>query len=184
MRRGDWIQTFSGGAFWPLDPMEADVSALDIAAALSKQCRFAGHCRRFYSVAEHSVLIWRVARARGFSLRDQRAALLHDASEAYLVDIPRPVKPGLTNYHEIEDRLMSIIARRFDFKWPLPSSVKELDLAILSDERLQNMAPMAVDGLEWGNTAPPLNVLLQFWAPDKAFGEFVRAAAECGCEDD
>lgn len=86
-RKGDWIQTYTGRQFWPLDPKPEEVCIEDIAHALSQQCRYAGHTIRFYSVAQHSVEI---------ALRVPRAAalwgLLHDAAEAYLVDLPRPVK--------------------------------------------------------------------------------------------
>lgn len=60
-RRGDWMQTYTGRQFWPLDPLPEDVFIEDIAHALSMQCRYAGHVTRFYSVAEHSVLIARCA---------------------------------------------------------------------------------------------------------------------------
>lgn len=112
-RQGDWCQTFTGRQFWPMDPRPEDVCLEDIAHALSLQCRFAGHCREFYSVAEHSV---RVSRAVESVLPDEMApeprrlmllaALLHDASEAYLVDVPRPVKPYLVGYREAESRVM------------------------------------------------------------------------------
>lgn len=107
--RGDWIQTYSGRAFYPLAPYPQDVCIEDIAHALSQLCRFGGHCRRFYSVAEHSVLLSRVV-VPEFQLW----ALLHDASEAYLVDVPRPIKKQLPAYVEAERRVMAAICARFE----------------------------------------------------------------------
>ena len=86
-RVGDWIQTMSGVIFYPLDPRPEEIRIEDIAHALSHQCRFAGHCREFYSVAEHSVRV-----SRELPQEFMLWGLLHDASEAYLVDLPRPIK--------------------------------------------------------------------------------------------
>lgn len=96
-----WMQTYSGKQFWPLAPRVQDVELEDIAHALSNICRFNGHCKRFYSVAEHSLLVLGEVRrmiARGKVTEHPRLlklALLHDAAEAYLGDIIRPVKHGL-----------------------------------------------------------------------------------------
>jgi hypothetical protein len=165
-----WLQTYSGLVFRPLNPDPATIRLRDIAAALSKQCRFAGHCLRFYSVAEHCV---QVARAAPDELK--LTALLHDASEAYLVDIPRPLKPWLTGYAAMEDRLMRVIAERFGIIWPPPAIIKNIDCRILSDERMQNMAMSDIEPLLWGNVEPPLFINLAFWSPDEAYREFVTA---------
>ena len=82
-RRGEWIQTFSGGRFWPLDPRPEDVYIGDIAHALSMKCRYAGHTTFFYSVAEHSVHVCRHAPAE-----HKLWALLHD--EGRQVFLPHP----------------------------------------------------------------------------------------------
>ena len=101
----------------------------DIAHALSNQCRFGGHLPAFYSVAQHSVLC---SQAVGDQYKLQ--ALLHDASEAYLLDIPRPIKQGLSNYKEIEDKLMTLIAEKLGFKYPLDKPVKQIDEKMLQFE--------------------------------------------------
>lgn len=172
-RKGDWIQTFTGGQFWALDPREEEINLIDIAAALSKLCRYGGHCKRFYSVAEHCVLMARMVRP---DLR--REALLHDASEAYLVDIPRPIKGSLGNYVEIEHGLMTVIARKYGFSWPVHAEVKAADNAMLHDEMLQNMAapPARWHQIE----GDPLGVTLQFWSPELAMQQFLLAAHEYG----
>lgn len=171
--RCGWIQTLTGRQFFPADPHPGDLDIRDIAGSLARQCRFAGHCLRFYSVAEHCVLMARHIGASAPSLF--LTALLHDASEAYLVDIPRPIKPQLRDYAALENRLMCVIAGKYGIAWPLPPAVKNADLAILSDERAQNMAPMAVGSDAWGNMLPPLGVKLQFWNPGRAEEEFLTA---------
>ena len=180
-RRGDWIQTYSGRQFFPLDPQFGEIALIDIAAALSKLTRYCGHCLRFYSVAEHSVLMARHLLGQGEMIEVVRAALLHDASEAYLVDVPRPIKGELGPYREIEDGLMHVIASRFGFDWPLRAVVKHADDAILADELAQNMSPPPVP---WHQiTGAPLGVTLQCWLPDKAFVEFMRMASDCGAAE-
>lgn len=163
--RGDWIQTAMGRQFWPMDPRPDEVFIDDIAHALSMLCRFGGHCLRFYSVAEHCVLMSRVAPAQ-FKMW----ALLHDATEAYLVDVPRPLKPFLLGYGEAEDKIMRAISFRFNLHLGMPPVVKQLDRAILMDERLQNMTGTH---FAWSTDGDPLGVQLQFWSPERARVEFL-----------
>lgn len=168
-RRGDWMQTFSGRQFWPMAPREDEVHIEDIAHALSMQCRYAGHCIRFYSVAEHSVLMaWWLYRHAG--PQTALAGLLHDASEAYLVDVPRPVKPYLAGYKEAEARVQGVIMRRFGLPAELPRAVKEADDWIIGDE-LANLKPM-----EWhARYQNPLGVTLAYWSPAEAEEKFLSA---------
>lgn len=173
-RAGDWMQTYSGRQFWPLDPRADEVRIWDIAAALSKLCRYGGHSRRFYSVAEHCVLL---ARSAACPPALRLVALMHDASEAYVTDIIRPIKPYLVNYAEIEDRNMIAIAARYGFAWPMPAIIKDMDNRILADERDQAMTTPAAD---WNLQRPALGVTLQFWTPDRAMTEFVDAFLEFG----
>jgi hypothetical protein len=89
-RKGSWQQTFTGRQFWPCDPRPEDVCLEDIAHHLALMCRFGGACRVFYSVAEHSVRVAELVWDRTNGDREAAlAGLLHDASEAYLVDIPK-----------------------------------------------------------------------------------------------
>lgn len=167
-RKGDWMQTYTGAQFWPLDPRVDEVRFEDIAAGLSKLCRYGGQTILFYSVAEHCVHVARHA-PEGLQLD----ALLHDASEAYLCDIIRPIKSHLTNYLDIEAGLERVIARKFGLHWPWHPDIKRLDTAILADERDQVMAPPPVP---WPQTIePPLGVTLQFWTPAQAQYEFTTA---------
>lgn len=94
-----------------MDPKPEMFDIEDIAHALSNICRFSGHCRSFYSVAEHSIYVSR-------NSDNRLAGLLHDASEAYLIDVPRPVKPYINNYKDIESKIMAAVAEKFGFVWP------------------------------------------------------------------
>lgn len=123
------IRTFTGIYFNVLEPTEAMINIEDIAHALSHLCRFNGHLPKFYSVGQHSYIV-----AGLCSPERQLEALLHDASEAYLCDVPKPVKPLLTNYKEIEDKLMALIAKKFGFQWPLSEEVHAADQNMLQLE--------------------------------------------------
>lgn len=169
-RNGDWIQTSSGAQFWPMDPRPDEIRIMDIAHALSMQCRFAGHCIRFYSVAEHCVHL-----ARAVSPENALWALLHDASEAYLVDVPKPVKPYLAGYVEAEERLMRDIAERFGLPPSVPDEVKDADRRILTDEADQNMAYCFT---RWTDMPPPLGVTLELWTPREAESRFLETYFE------
>lgn len=129
-RIGDWMETYHGVQFYPQDPRPDEILIEDIAHALSNQCRFAGHVDNFYSVAQHSVLVSTfVPEALALT------ALLHDASEAYLVDIPRPLKPYLTGYADIENKVMTAVAIQFSMIWPMPKAVKAADNLALAIEK-------------------------------------------------
>lgn len=127
------IQLASGRLFNPLDAKPDQIHLEDIAHALSLKCRFNGHSMRFYSVARHSILV-----ARHCS--DSRWGLMHDAAEAYLADVPRPLKPHLRGFIEMENRLMVVIAERFNLG-PPPSDLNLVDLQALAAERRQLMRP-------------------------------------------
>jgi len=113
MSRENSILTFTNTLFYPLDPQLDEVKVEDIAHALSQMCRANGHFRNFYSVAQHSINCAREARASGLSSKIQLACLLHDASEAYISDITRPVKCYLDEYRKIEHRLQHVIFEKF-----------------------------------------------------------------------
>jgi hypothetical protein len=169
MRQGDWIQTYTGKQYWPIDPRPEDVDILDIAHALSMLCRFGGHCLKFYSVAEHSVHIGRWLYDR-YGAEVALCGLLHDATEAYVTDVPRPTKPYLTGYKDIEARNWAEISWKFGLPLTMPPQVKEADRRILTDEASQNMAPSDV---EWSATLEPLGIELRYWSPERAKGAFI-----------
>ena len=109
----DFITTYSKINFTPLEPKAEDIRIEDIAHALSLMCRANGHYSEFYSVGAHSLNCYDEAVARQESERVKLACLLHDASEAYLSDITRPVKKNLDRYIEIEDNLQNAIYEKF-----------------------------------------------------------------------
>ena len=128
------IRTFTGIYMNVFEPTPEMICIEDIAHALSNQCRFGGHLPEFYSVAQHSTRCCDAAIPK-YKIE----ALLHDASEAYLLDIPSPIKKNLSNYHEIEHRLMMLIAEKFKFNYPLSDEVKELDKMALEFEWQHHM---------------------------------------------
>lgn len=159
-----WILTFTGRRAWPLDPRPEDICIEDIAHALALTCRFTGHCREFYSVAQHSVLVSHYVSDQGGDAGLQLAALLHDASEAYLPDVARPIKgrllarlpdgwrfPAPVRFSKAEERLMDaivlalgdVLEMTFDLANPL---IKQADIALLLSERRDLLPP---DDLCW-----------------------------------
>jgi len=165
-RNGDWMQTFTGRAFWPVDPRADEICIEDIAHALSMICRYCGHVRTFYSVAQHSVLV-----ARSASPENKLWALMHDASEAYIVDVPRPLKPSLPGYREIESRVMAAVCERFGMSPIEPPEIKRIDNAILADEAAQLMA---VPPRDWNLPEAPLGIDIDPWSPIVAKAEFLE----------
>ena len=126
------LRTYTGKLVKPLALEAQHIDILDVAHGLSNLCRFNGHCRQFYSVAEHSV---RVSNILPSHL--QLWGLLHDAAEAYLVDLPRAVKTsrGLGElYRMAENRAMQTLVARFGLEWPEPPEVKTADRVLLATE--------------------------------------------------
>jgi hypothetical protein len=129
IKHDDWIQTYTGKKFYLINTTPDMIDIEDIAHALSMQCRFAGHIKEFYSVAEHSVYVSRLC-----DKENKMAGLLHDASEAYIADIASPFKSFLTNYKELEHNIMKVMAYKFNFEYPFVPNVHEADVAQLKIE--------------------------------------------------
>ena len=143
-----WILTASGRHFDYIDPRPEDIHILDIAQGLASEARYNGHTRGFYSVAQHSWLASQVV-PREFALE----ALLHDATEAYCKDIPRPLKELLPDYREIEARVDGTVRALFGLPSSMSAPVKRADLILLATERRDLMprdaTPWAIlDGIE------------------------------------
>lgn len=156
--RGNWMQTYTGGRFYPLDPTPAEVLPGDIAHALSLICRYGGHVQRFYSVAEHCVLL-----SHAVSPENALWALLHDAAEAYVGDMVRPLKRHMPEFQHVEARILLAIARRFNL-WPeIPAEVHEADNRIILTERAALMRKTDDVWTEDGLT--PLPVRIEGWPP-------------------
>lgn len=144
-RIGNWMQTISGRAFYPLDPWPEDVDIGDIAHALSLVCRFGGHCSKFYSVAEHSVRVCEAIEGASGTEGEAFCGLMHDAAEAYVGDVIWPLKQSLAGesngYKQIERRVERAIAKRFHLPFEMPPIVKRFDLVLLSTEKRDLMNP-------------------------------------------
>jgi len=163
--RGEWMQTYSGKRFYPEHPIAEDIDPKDIVHALSRLCRFGGHIDKFYSVAEHCILV-----SEGVSEENAIYGLLHDATEAYIVDVPRPVKRLLTNYKELEDRVWNAICVRFNLDPVMPQEVIEADTRILLTERAAlfknaEVGEWSMDGME------PLPATIMGYSPGSAILE-------------
>jgi uncharacterized protein len=132
-----FIETRTGVRFQPLSPVVDDICIEDIAHALSNQCRFSGHVRTFYSVAEHCVRVAELLRYWGAPTEIQLWGLLHDASEAYLVDLPTPLKshPSIGDgYRAAEEALMHAVCARFGLPETMPDLVRRADAKMLATE--------------------------------------------------
>lgn len=142
------IMTYTKKMFDPLQPNAELIDIEDIAHALSMLCRANGHFKSFYSVAQHSINCMKEAKARGYSERIQLACLLHDASEAYLSDVTRPVKAELPRYKEIETPLQEAIWNKWlgeHLTEKERKQVFDIDDAILAHEFLNLMGEKITD---------------------------------------
>ncbi len=169
----DHITTFTKEFFHPLEPEIEKIKVIDIAHALSLMCRANGHIHSFFSVAQHSINCAEEAAARGWSARIQLACLLHDASEAYISDITRPVKKELPRYLKIEENLQGVIYAKF-FETPLTQdeldSVSEIDDAMLYYEFVNFMGLELLDYIPTLIGSPSFD-FVQFADVEKRFVE-------------
>jgi uncharacterized protein len=175
---GPYLQTVSGRWVNPFDPDPDQLDAGDIARALANQCRFGGHSRVFYSVAQHSVIVSELVEQRGGDAEDVFAALMHDASEAYLGDMPHPIKHRSSlgaAFKAAEDHLEAALRERFGIKAHVPE-IKRADRALLATER----RAFSAEGWHWPELegVEPLELELTALAPDEAAQAFAQRYAE------
>jgi uncharacterized protein len=168
------IQTVSGRWINPLAPDVAQIDIGDIAQALANTCRFGGHSRRFYSVAQHSTIVSDVCAERGASPAETLVALLHDAAEAYLVDLPHPIKHRSDlgpPFQRAEKTMEAAIAVRFELG-PPPADMKSIDRSLLATERRTFTSTLdtwpELEGFE------PLPIEIDPWDPPRALREFLE----------
>jgi len=166
-----WMLTYTGKRFYPLAPRSRDVDIIDIAHHLSNICRYTGACSTYYSVAQHSVLVSRMAPEHPLW------GLLHDASEAYLCDMARPIKhtERYTHYREDENRLLSVILPVFGVHSPafMPSDVERADylMCIVEGRQLMPKDPGAywTRNLDRVKDLPPMEI----WDQKRSENEFL-----------
>lgn len=127
--RGPFISTYSGALFFVREMNVKDVPILDIANALSMNCRFNGHIDKFYSVAEHSVLVSKLCEPE-----NALYGLLHDYAEAFVSDVPRPFKASITGHEEFEKAVMANVCDLFGLPLDLPEDVAYIDTHICAVE--------------------------------------------------
>jgi 5'-deoxynucleotidase YfbR-like HD superfamily hydrolase len=174
---GPWIQTVSGLKFPLMDVDSSVIRIKDIAHALSMVCRFNAQCLRPYSVAEHSVHV-----SHEITPHLALLGLMHDAAEAYLGDVPGPLKRCLPEFQAIENRLIHAIAVKYGFVYPEKGTaeaqeLKRADLQLLADEKAAVMAP---DPEPWPLDLPPLKnpARIQGWPPESARARFLARYRE------
>lgn len=135
----DYVSTFSGNRFYPLEPRIDCVAIEDIAHGLAYQCRFNGQTKEFYSVAQHSLIV-----ATLVPPHLRLAALLHDAAEAYLGDMVKPLKVLMPSFALLEERVTDIIARTFGIDFSDYAPIKRADLIALATEK-RDLMPHSVE---------------------------------------
>jgi 5'-deoxynucleotidase YfbR-like HD superfamily hydrolase len=167
-----YVSTFLGNRFYPLEPRIDHVAIEDIAHGLAFQCRFNGQTQEFYSVAQHSLI---VASLVPTELR--LAALLHDAAEAYLGDMVKPLKVLLPAFAAIEDQVGAIIAAAFDIDFSDYAPIKRADLIALATEKRDLMPHSAerwayLDGI--GALPQPIVTMSPGQAKQEFLNEFIR----------
>jgi 5'-deoxynucleotidase YfbR-like HD superfamily hydrolase len=151
----DSIRTNSGLYINVFEPTSEMICIEDIAHSLASLPRFGGHLNKHYSVAQHSVMCCE----RAITLEDKKAALMHDASEAYMLDIPTPIKAKLPDYKNYEANLMSFIAKKYNFTFPLTESVHAIDREMLL--------------YEWENLVVNQNDNFECWSHSEAKEKFI-----------
>lgn len=168
---GPTILLASGNYFDFLAPEQSTFTIEDIAHGLSNVCRFSGHCRRFYSVAQHSVIVSRIVPPE-----DAYAGLMHDAAEAFVGDVAKPLKDLLPDYRKIEKAVEAVVLARFGVPQPMPPSVKEADVLMLATEQRELMENRDA----WSHThgREPLDIDILPLTPAMAKAAFLARFAE------
>lgn len=163
--RRESICTFTGLEFFPLDPRAADVRVEDLAHATAQKVRYTGHCRFFYSVAQHGVFVQEILARLGESIEVQLLGLMHDTTEAYLPDVASPIKGSIQGFRDIEAKVWLAIAEAFGLPEKMPKVVKAADAEAFRHER-----PQLLPRVDWWNETPPelAHEDLTSWTPEYA----------------
>ena len=149
------ILVHSGVLFDVFNPIAENLRIIDMAHGLSNLCRYGGHSPKFYSVAQHSVMCSHYTGTP----QEQLEFLMHDTSEAYLIDLPRPIKRKLIEYIKIEDNLLEVIFNHFKLTFPLTDKVHQVDDAMLH--------------YEYNAFYTNIDDSFEFWTPEYAKSQFL-----------
>jgi len=167
------METYGGRKFYLLESDTCKIFIDDIAWALSNICRFNGHCKNFYSVAEHSIMV-----SRYTSINNKKWGLLHDAAEAYIGDLSRPLRACFKDgvIEKIENVILEAVANQFSLPFPIPEEVKRVDNLILASEA---KLLMVSHGNDWELEESPDHHIsnLECWPPKEAYDRFLREAS-------
>lgn len=170
-----YISTFKGNRFWPAEPRIDRIDIEDIAHGLAYQCRFNGQTSAFYSVAQHSIMV-----ASILPPPLHKAALLHDAAEAYLGDIVKPLKHLLPGFAEIEAGVTRLIARAFEVDFDTDHiAIKHADMVALATEK-RDLMPNSAEAWSYLAGIAPLPAAIDPLPPADAKAAFLAAWAQLG----
>lgn len=166
-KTGGFFTTYTGKNFNPITPTIDTINIQDIANALSNICRFGGHCNQFYSVAQHSVFVSTLC-----DDEDALIGLLHDASEAYIGDMVRPLKytDAMTPFREVENHISDLIVKKFSLKSHMTKSVKDADNLMVLSEANALFSPVP----SWAESDKPLVDCDYTWSPEEAKNSFLE----------
>jgi len=172
-----WIMTYTGEKFDVFSPKKEQIHLIDIAHSLANQCRFNGHCKQFYSIAEHSVYVSYFADAEG---------LMHDAAEAYIGDITRPIKQFIRIktflLEQIERNILEKVFEKFRLQWPVSEDVWEYDTRLCLTEG--NLLGFDTSEWEMSHVKPLCINFLPCYDPEKAKELFLARAQNLGIGQD
>jgi len=169
-----FIQTFTGKEFHFLRPTADMVDIRDVAHSLALKCRFNGHCKRFYSVAEHCcILSDYVINVLKLGPREALHILMHDAAETYTPDMPSPMKHVLWCFQRLERIIEFVVMPALGVPVLLPAHLKKLDHDIIVDEK-QELMNTSVSMWEGYEDTQPLGISFPEWGPEEAEAEFMK----------
>lgn len=170
------ITTFTGRKIDPLDPHPDDINIIDITHALGNICRYTGHVRQFYSVAEHSCRVHDLV-----DVKNRLYGLLHDASEAYICDLASPVKntKEMKFFKEIEKNLMECIYTKYGLDIEEPEEIHLIDKRLACTEQRDLMPPGSVNGSIY---KPFDNIKIHPWLPVYAMSRMQYRLEKLGIE--
>lgn len=169
----DYIGTYSGKKLHFNNPHEDEVCLEDIYQALPNVCRYSGQVKKFYSVAEHCIIMADYVMEKYDDARLALDVLFHDASESYLVDVPRPVKYCLGGYLGIENKVTVVINKKLGIH-PMCDELKYIDTNIVADEAMVLFKEIP----DWISNYTPLGVTIHCYSPEEAREKFIAKHEE------